>query len=42
MRHPVSCEEWKNFDQQYLEFAKENRNVRLGLATDGFNPFGFL
>lgn len=40
MRHPADSEEWKNFDKQYPEFAKEIRNVRLGLATDGFNPFG--
>nr|GEZ77847.1 hypothetical protein [Tanacetum cinerariifolium] len=24
---------------RYLNFAKEPRNVRLGLASDGFNPF---
>nr|GEX51750.1 hypothetical protein [Tanacetum cinerariifolium] len=33
---------WKNFDTKYLDFAKEPRNVRLGLAADGFNPFGNL
>jgi hypothetical protein len=26
-----------NFD---LEFAKDARNVRIGLATNGFTPFG--
>ncbi|GKF37862.1 hypothetical protein Tco_0114620 [Tanacetum coccineum] len=26
----------------YPNFAKEPRNVRLGLAADGFNPFGNL
>nr|GEY73877.1 hypothetical protein [Tanacetum cinerariifolium] len=30
---------WKKFDIMYLDFAKEPRNVRLGLAADGFNPF---
>ena len=38
--HPVIGEEWKNFDRQYPSFAQEIRNIRLGLATDGFNPFG--
>ncbi|GKF57889.1 hypothetical protein Tco_0171426, partial [Tanacetum coccineum] len=33
---------WKNFDTKYSNFAKEPRNVRLGLAVDGFNPFGNL
>ncbi|XP_028066357.1 uncharacterized protein LOC114269267 [Camellia sinensis] len=39
-RHPADCKEWKEFDLHYPEFAQETRNVRLGLATDGFNPFG--
>uniref|UniRef100_A0A2N9GCW6 Transposase-associated domain-containing protein n=1 Tax=Fagus sylvatica TaxID=28930 RepID=A0A2N9GCW6_FAGSY len=39
-RHPADSEEWKEFDLQHPEFALEPRNVRLGLATDGFNPFG--
>ncbi|XP_028051875.1 uncharacterized protein LOC114256424 [Camellia sinensis] len=39
-RHPTDCKEWKEFDLHYPEFAQETRNVRLGLATDGFNPFG--
>ncbi|KAK9984633.1 hypothetical protein SO802_034158 [Lithocarpus litseifolius] len=42
MRHPVDSEEWKEFDLQHLDFALEPRNVRLGLAIDGFNPFGNL
>ncbi|XP_062075225.1 uncharacterized protein LOC133779257 [Humulus lupulus] len=42
LRHPVDAEVWKNFDRQYPDFAKESRNVRLGFATDGFNPFGDL
>nr|GEU56039.1 hypothetical protein [Tanacetum cinerariifolium] len=33
---------WKKFDTKYPDFAKEPRNVRLGLAADGFNPFGNL
>uniref|UniRef100_A0A2N9GD45 DUF4218 domain-containing protein n=1 Tax=Fagus sylvatica TaxID=28930 RepID=A0A2N9GD45_FAGSY len=39
-RHPTNSENWKEFDLQHPEFALEPRNVRLGLATDGFNPFG--
>nr|GEX90514.1 hypothetical protein [Tanacetum cinerariifolium] len=39
MKHPVDARAWKNFDTKYLDFAKEPRNVRLGLAADGFNPF---
>ena len=40
MRHPADSIAWKNFDSQYPSFAAESRNVRLGLASDGFNPFG--
>ncbi|GJY22608.1 hypothetical protein Tco_0396266 [Tanacetum coccineum] len=32
----------KDFDTKYPDFAVEPRNVRLGLAADGFNPFGNL
>nr|GEX16335.1 hypothetical protein [Tanacetum cinerariifolium] len=42
MQHPVAGRAWKNFDTKYLNFAKELRNVRLGLTVDGFNPFGNL
>ncbi|KAG8365793.1 hypothetical protein BUALT_Bualt17G0008800 [Buddleja alternifolia] len=31
---------WKHFDLKNPNFAADPRNVRLGLATDGFNPFG--
>ncbi|XP_062076859.1 uncharacterized protein LOC133781794 [Humulus lupulus] len=40
LRHPADGEAWKDFDKQYPEFAIDPRDVRLGLATDGFNPFG--
>ncbi|XP_076945935.1 uncharacterized protein LOC143617181 [Bidens hawaiensis] len=40
MRHPVDGSSWKEFDRKYLNFSREHRNVRLGLAADGFNPFG--
>ncbi|XP_047309914.1 uncharacterized protein LOC124913370 [Impatiens glandulifera] len=39
MRHPADSKAWKSFDSLYPDFAKDSRNVRLGLAADGFNPF---
>ncbi|CAN6559926.1 unnamed protein product [Malus baccata var. baccata] len=42
MRHPADGDAWKEFDRMYPDFAADPRNVRLGLATDGFNPFGVL
>ena len=40
MRHPVDSLAQKDFDKVNPSFAEEPRNVRLGLASDGFNPFG--
>ncbi|XP_028095397.1 uncharacterized protein LOC114295370 [Camellia sinensis] len=40
MRHPADSKAWKDFDKKHESFAKDPRNVRLGLASDGFNPFG--
>ncbi|KAI5324920.1 hypothetical protein L3X38_033993 [Prunus dulcis] len=42
MRHPANGEAWKEFDRTFPEFAADPRNVRLGLAIDGFNPYGVL
>nr|GFA29891.1 hypothetical protein [Tanacetum cinerariifolium] len=42
IQHPVDGKAWKDFDTKYLDFAEEPRKVRLGLAADGFNPFGNL
>ncbi|GJR93484.1 hypothetical protein Tco_0265658 [Tanacetum coccineum] len=42
MQHPLDGRAWKNFDTRYPNFAAEPRNVQLGLAADGFNPFGNL
>ncbi|CAN6552438.1 unnamed protein product [Malus baccata var. baccata] len=39
MRHPADETAWKEFDKIYPDFAADPRNVRLGLSTDGFNPF---
>jgi hypothetical protein len=41
IQHPADSIAWKHVDK-YLEFATDVRNVRLGLASDGFNPFGML
>ncbi|XP_074579109.1 uncharacterized protein LOC141835604 [Curcuma longa] len=40
LRHPADSESWKEFDMSHELFAGDPRNIRLGLATDGFNPFG--
>ena len=40
MIHPSKSKAWKHFDIMHPEFVREPRNVRLGLCTDGFNPFG--
>ncbi|XP_019261156.1 PREDICTED: uncharacterized protein LOC109239086 [Nicotiana attenuata] len=39
LRHPVDGEAWKYFDSLHEDFARDPRNVRLGLSSDGFNPF---
>ncbi|CAN6691810.1 unnamed protein product [Malus baccata var. baccata] len=39
MRHPVDSPAWESIDTRYPDFASDPRNLRLGLATDGFNPF---
>ena len=40
LSHPKDGDAWKDFDEKFPEFAKDARNFRLGIATDGFNPFG--
>ncbi|CAH9108629.1 unnamed protein product [Cuscuta epithymum] len=40
MCHPSDGEAWKHFDKTYPDFASEPRNVRLGLCSDDFSPFG--
>ncbi|KAL2926325.1 Protein translocase subunit SecA [Bienertia sinuspersici] len=42
LAHPADSEAWKSFDTRYPEFGDESRNIRLGLASDGFNPFGMM
>ena len=40
MKHPADGEAWKHFDKVWPHKAEESRNVRIAIATDGFNPFG--
>jgi hypothetical protein len=40
MVHASDSEAWKHFDAIHREKAEEARNVRVVLATDGFNPYG--
>jgi len=40
MVHPSDGEVWKRFNSVHPHFSAESRNVRLGLCTDEFNPFG--
>jgi hypothetical protein len=40
MVHPSDSDVWKALDNFDLEFAWHARNVRIGLVTDGFTPFG--
>ncbi|KAK7328924.1 hypothetical protein VNO77_23061 [Canavalia gladiata] len=39
LRHPADGQAWKDFDRIHPGFASESRNLRLGLMSDGFNPF---
>ncbi|XP_051219303.1 uncharacterized protein [Lolium perenne] len=40
LSHPADGDAWKDFDNIHKDFAADARNIRLGLATDGFNPYG--
>ena len=42
MRHPSDGEAWSHFDATFPKFMKEPINIRLGFASDGFNPFGTM
>ncbi|XP_020257510.1 uncharacterized protein LOC109834036 isoform X2 [Asparagus officinalis] len=42
LRHPADAVAWKHVDKIYPRFAEDCRNVRLGLSSDGFNPFGVM
>jgi len=38
--HPSDGEAWKHFNSVHPHFSAKSRNVRFGLCTNGFNPFG--
>jgi hypothetical protein len=40
LSHPADGKAWKDFDNKHKSFATGARNIRLGIATDGFNLFG--
>nr|KYP39006.1 hypothetical protein KK1_039716 [Cajanus cajan] len=42
LRHPTNSPQWKKIDGLFPNFGSEARNLRLGLASDGMNPFGNL
>ncbi|XP_042944749.1 uncharacterized protein LOC122278634 [Carya illinoinensis] len=42
LRHPADSKLWRQFDKDHHWFAEDAHNVRLGLASDGFNPFNNL
>ncbi|XP_060974580.1 uncharacterized protein LOC133039684 [Cannabis sativa] len=42
MRHPRDSPAWMTFNHKHKDFAADPRNVRLGLASDGMNPFKTL
>ena len=42
MVHPVDGEAWKSFNRKHRDKDLEARNVRVALATDGFNPYGMM
>uniref|UniRef100_A0A151UEQ9 Uncharacterized protein n=1 Tax=Cajanus cajan TaxID=3821 RepID=A0A151UEQ9_CAJCA len=39
LRHPSDGKAWKHFDRVHPDFAIYPCNVRLGLCSDGFNPY---
>lgn len=39
MRHPVDSPTWAQVNDRWPEFASDPRNLRLGLSTDGMDPF---
>ncbi|XP_071700545.1 uncharacterized protein [Rutidosis leptorrhynchoides] len=39
LRHVADSSQWRNIDNVYTEFGQEVRNIRLGLSSDGINPF---
>lgn len=42
MRHPADSHAWKCFDESFPDYESDPRNIRLGLASDGFNPLRIM
>ena len=42
LQYLANSPQWKKIDETFPEFGAEPRNLRLGLATDGMNPYGNL
>jgi hypothetical protein len=40
LRHPANGSQWRKIDSKFKDFTGDARNIRFGLSTDGFNPFG--
>ncbi|XP_075088459.1 uncharacterized protein LOC142161728 [Nicotiana tabacum] len=40
LQHPSDGMAWKSFDELHPTFSAKSRNVRLGLASDDFQPYG--
>jgi hypothetical protein len=40
--HPSNGQAWTHFDVVHRDKAPEARNVRVALATDGFNPYRMM
>jgi hypothetical protein len=39
MGHPSDGEAWKVLDRFDVDFTSDARNIRFGMATNGFDPF---
>jgi len=42
LQHAADSPQWKKIDSLFLEFGNDPRNLRLGLATNGMNPYSNL
>jgi hypothetical protein len=42
LRHPADGKVWKHFDKKFGWLAADPCNIKLGIATDGFNPYGHM
>ena len=42
LRHAANSPQWKKIDYLFPKFGSDQRNLRLGLAKDGMNPYDNL